>query len=98
MPAYNPLGRLKPSTRSFKGLVPKRARAWFKSEISRLRLNNELFTTRRILPVKAGSFSMHSFRRSGIDLRVVGQLQDLHGHGREAVQLFRMGSESVERG
>ena len=61
IPAYSPLGRLKPSTNSFKGFVPRKARAWFRSEMTRVRLKSELLTTRRILPVRAGSFSMHSF-------------------------------------
>ena len=98
MPAYNPLGRLKPSTSSFKGLVPSRARAWFKSETSRLRPNSELLTTRRIFPVKRRIVLDALLQGPGIDLGVIGQVQHLHGHGRQAIQLLRPAYKSIERG
>src|SRR5687767_14511820 len=60
MPRNNSSGKLKPSTNSFNGVMPKSAKAWFRLVTSRLSPKSELLTTRKTLLVSAGSFSMQS--------------------------------------
>ena len=76
--------------------MPNRASAWLRSDTSRLSPNSELLTTRRILPGQRGIVLDALLQRPGIHLGILGQFQDLHRHGRQAVELTCGGNETFE--